>query len=111
MFHYSAILPELQVISLFSQTFQKRRLLRLVFGVQFMYNNSNVLVYYFTKEACIMKNTKLVISIGAAVIVLAAAVCAVIVFQEEITKFYRSCCDYCRKLVGGKKDEYADFVD
>ena len=76
-----------------------------------MYNDINAIVKYSTKEVCTVKNTKLFISLGVAVVVVAAAVCAVVVFQEEISKFYRTCCDYCRKAISGKKDEYADFAD
>ena len=58
-----------------------------------------------------MKSLKLIISLASAVVVLAAAVCAVIIFQEELAKLYRSCADYCSQLCKIKKDEFADFAD
>ena len=58
-----------------------------------------------------MKGMKLIISLASAVVFLAAVVCAVVIFQEELYKLYRSCCDYCKKTVGTEKDEYADFAD
>ena len=63
------------------------------------------------KEVCNMKGMKLVVSIVSALVVLAAAVAAVVIFQEELTKFYRDCCDYCKKTFSKKKDEFDDFVD
>ena len=83
----------------------------LVFTFKFMYNTYNAIVKYSTKEVCIVKSLRLVISLASAVLVLAAAICAVVIFQEELTKLYRSCSDYCRNIISGKKDEYADFVD
>ena len=58
-----------------------------------------------------MKGLKLVISLASAVIVLTAAICAVVIFQEELAKLYRTCCDYCKKTMESAKDEYADFAD
>ena len=58
-----------------------------------------------------MKSMKLVISLASAVVVLSAAVCAVVIFQEELYKLFRSCCDYCSKTLTPKKDEFADFAD
>ena len=58
-----------------------------------------------------MKSMKLVISLASAVIVLSAAVCAVVIFQEELTKLFRTCCDYCSKVIKPKKNEYDDFAD
>jgi len=58
-----------------------------------------------------MKGMKLVISLVSALVVLAAAVAAVVIFQEELTKFFRSCCDYCKKTFKFKKDEFEDFAD
>ena len=58
-----------------------------------------------------MKGMKLVISLVSALVVLAAAVAAVVIFQEELTKFFRSCCDYCKKTLQLKKEEFEDFAD
>jgi len=70
------------------------------------------LLYNNTKEEVSpVKSMKLIISLAGALIVVSAAVCAVIIFQEELQKLFRSCCDYCKNLVKGKKDEYSDFAD
>ena len=58
-----------------------------------------------------MKGLKVLISLVAALVAVSAAVCAIVVYQEELQKLYRDCADYCRKTLGGKKDEYADFAD
>ncbi|MCL2563045.1 MAG: hypothetical protein FWE08_03305 [Oscillospiraceae bacterium] len=58
-----------------------------------------------------MKGMKLIITLASALVVLSAAVVAVVIFQEELTKFFCSCRDYCTKTLGGKKDEYSDFAD
>jgi len=74
-----------------------------------MYNN--FVSSFFEKEVCIVKSMKLIISLASALIVLTAAVCAVVIFQEELAKLYRTCCDYCKKAIQETKDEYADFAD
>lgn len=58
-----------------------------------------------------MKGMKLIISLVGAMLVLSAAIAAVVIFQEELTKFFRDCCDYCKNMVGGAKDEFDDFAD
>ena len=58
-----------------------------------------------------MKSMKLIISLAAALVVLSAAVAAVVIFQEELTKVFRDCCNYCKKTLGIKKDEFDDFAD
>jgi len=54
---------------------------------------------------------KLIISLASALVVLSAAICAVVIFQEELYKLFRSCADYCTKTLKAKKDEYSDFAD
>jgi len=60
-----------------------------------------------------VKNLKLIITLASVAIVLSAAVVAVVIFQEELIKLFRSCCDYCKKILPGKKkdDDFADFAD
>ena len=60
-----------------------------------------------------MKCMKVTISLVAGLVALAAAVCAIVIFQEELTKLYGSCKEYCCKTFSKKKseDEYADFAD
>ena len=58
-----------------------------------------------------MKSVKLVISLASAVIVLSAAVCAVVIFQEELLKLFGSCRDYCKNIVSKKAKEYEDYAD
>ena len=58
-----------------------------------------------------MKSMKLIISLASALVVLSAAICAVVIFQEELYKLFRSCADYCTKTLKAKKDEYSDFAD
>ena len=58
-----------------------------------------------------MRGFKLVIALVAALAAVSAAVVAIVVYQEELQKLYRDCANYCRKALGGKKDEYADFAD
>jgi len=58
-----------------------------------------------------MKSVKLVISLASAVIVLSAAVCAVVIFQEELLKLFGSCRDYCKNLISKKTKEYEDYAD
>jgi len=58
-----------------------------------------------------MKSMKLIISLAAALVVLSAAICAVVIFQEELYKLFRNCTDYCTKLFKAKKEEFADYED
>ncbi|MCL2588910.1 MAG: hypothetical protein FWD84_05820 [Oscillospiraceae bacterium] len=58
-----------------------------------------------------MKSMKLIISLAAAIVVVSAAIAAVVIFQEELTKLFRDCCDYCKGLMNGNCDEADDFVD
>jgi len=59
-----------------------------------------------------MKSVKLVIGVASAVLVLAAAVCAVVIYQEELLKLFGTCRDYCKKVVSRKaKEEYEDYAD
>ena len=59
-----------------------------------------------------MKSVKLVISLSAAVLVLAAAVCAVVIYQEELMKLFGTCRDYCKNVISKKvKEEYEDYAD
>ena len=58
-----------------------------------------------------MKNMKLIISLAAALVVLSAAICAVIIFQEELYKIFRNCVDYCTKTFKIKKEEFEDYAD
>ena len=58
-----------------------------------------------------MKSVKLIISLVTALLLLAAAVSAAIIFQEELAKLYGQCKAYCTKALGIKNDEYADFAD
>ena len=58
-----------------------------------------------------MKSLKFIISLAAAVVVLSAAICAVIIFQEELYKLFRSCTDYCCDALKTKKSEFDDFAD
>jgi len=54
---------------------------------------------------------KLILTLAGGVIVLSAAVCAVIIFQEELYKLFRNCTDYCCKTFQFQKDEISDFAD
>jgi len=61
-----------------------------------------------------MKNMKVAVSLAVALAAVAAAICTIVVFQEEIAKLYGSCKDACCKAIRSKKeeiDEYADFAD
>jgi len=58
-----------------------------------------------------MKSLKFVITLASAVIILSAAVCAVVIFQEELTKLFNTCKDYCCKVAKTAQDEYSDFAD
>ncbi|MCL2843785.1 MAG: hypothetical protein FWE28_10100 [Oscillospiraceae bacterium] len=58
-----------------------------------------------------MKSLKVVISLVAALVAVSAAIAAIVIYQEELQKLYQDCASYCRKTLGGKKDEYADFAD
>ena len=58
-----------------------------------------------------MKGIKLIISLVSAVVMLAAVICAVVIFQEELVKLYDQCKGYCGKVISSKKDEFADFAD
>ena len=77
----------------------------------------NILVLDFddkqtiNKEVRTVKSMKLILSLASAVIVLSAAVCAVVIFQEELYKLFRSCCDYCSKTLKTAKEEFEDFAD
>ena len=56
-------------------------------------------------------NLRLIISLAAAAALLIAAISAVIIFQEELLKMFDQCKGYCTKILGRKKEEYADFAD
>ena len=59
-----------------------------------------------------MKGIKLIISLASALVMLAAVICAVVIFQEELNRLYGQCKDYCCKVISGaKKEEFADFAD
>jgi len=58
-----------------------------------------------------MKGIKLIVSLASTVVLVAAAICAVVVFQEEITKFLRSCCDYCKTAINCCPDEVQEELD
>jgi len=59
-----------------------------------------------------MKSVKLIITLAGAVVLVAAAICAVVVFQEELMKLFNQCKEYCcNKAASFKKDEFADFAD
>ena len=58
-----------------------------------------------------MKSLKLIITLATALVVISAAVCAVVIFQEELAKFYRTCKDYCCNMIQTQQDECDDFVD
>ena len=59
-----------------------------------------------------MKGMKFIITLATAAILLGAAICAIILFQEELLKLYNRCKEFCCKTIGIKKeDEYADFAD
>jgi len=58
-----------------------------------------------------MKSVKLVITLASAVIVLSAAVCAVVIFQEELLKLFGTCRDYCKGLFCKKVKEFEDYAD
>ena len=58
-----------------------------------------------------MKGMKLILTLAGTLIVLSAAVCAVIIFQEELYKLFRNCTDYCCNTFNLKKDDCADFAD
>ena len=55
-----------------------------------------------------MKCTKTLISIVVSLAALAAIVSAIIVFQEELTKFASDCKNFCTR---GSKEEFDDFAD
>ena len=58
-----------------------------------------------------MKGIKLIISLASAIVVVGAAICAVVIFQEELMKLWRDCCDYCTKptLTAEEIDDFADL--
>jgi len=58
-----------------------------------------------------MKSAKFIIALGSAIIVLSAAVCAVVIFQEELLKLFGSCRDYCKNAISKKTKEYEDYAD
>jgi len=58
-----------------------------------------------------MKSAKFIIALASAVIVLSAAVCAVVIFQEELLKLFGSCRDYCKDVISKKEKEYEDYAD
>jgi len=58
-----------------------------------------------------MKSVKLIIALASAVIVLSAAVCAVVIFQEELMKLFGTCRDYCKNTFSKKVKEYEDYAD
>ena len=60
-----------------------------------------------------MKGMKLVISLAVALVTVAAAICAVVIFQEEIAKAYGSCKAFCCKTlrIGTNETEFDDFAD
>ena len=55
-----------------------------------------------------MKCTKTLISLVVSLAALAAIVSAVIIFQEELTKFAKDCKSFCTR---GAKEEFEDFAD
>ena len=58
-----------------------------------------------------MKSTKVMISLALALVALAAAAWAVIVFKDEIFKAFSSCKDFCTSKLGKKDSEFSDFAD
>ena len=58
-----------------------------------------------------MKSLKLIITLATALVIISAAVCAVVIFQEELAKFYRNCKDYCCSMMKAQQDECDDFAD
>ena len=59
-----------------------------------------------------MKGLRLIISLASAVVVLATAICAVVIFQEELAGLFGRCKQFCNGVIcAKKKDEYADFAD
>jgi len=61
-----------------------------------------------------MKSLKVIIALASALIALAAAICAIVIFQEEITKWLSKCKTFCCNAIGSSKkesDEFADFAD
>ena len=58
-----------------------------------------------------MKSVKLVIGLASAILVLSAAVCAVVIYQEELLKLFGQCRDYCKKVVSKKVDKVEEFQD
>ena len=59
-----------------------------------------------------MKGLKLIISLATAAVLLATAICAVVIFQEELMGLFGRGKEFCGKLVcSKKKDEYEDFAD
>ena len=58
-----------------------------------------------------MKNLKLIITLASILLVVSAAVVAVVIFQEELLKLFRTGVDTCKQFLGKKKEEYDDFAD
>ncbi|MCL2367533.1 MAG: hypothetical protein FWC72_00910 [Oscillospiraceae bacterium] len=58
-----------------------------------------------------MKNLKLIITLASILLVVSAAVVAVVIFQEELLKLFRTGVDTCKQLISKKKEEYDDFAD
>ena len=58
-----------------------------------------------------MKGLSLIISLVTAVILLATAICAVVIFQEELTKLFARCKEYCTNMIESKNSEFSDFAD
>ena len=54
---------------------------------------------------------RLIISLAAAAALLVTAICAVVIFQEELLKLFDQCKGYCTKVLNRSKEEYADFAD
>ena len=105
------ISSESQVPPPFCQKILRNRPICLVFVCEILYN---IFVSYSREEACIVKGIKVIISLISAIIVVAAAICAVVIFQEELMKFLRTCCDYCKKAIQccpEAPEEFDDFAD
>ena len=72
-------------------------------------------VDYLIRRYRDMKCLKLVLALASGLVALAAAICAIVIFQEEITKWLSGCKAACCKALRLSKkeesDEYADFAD
>ena len=58
-----------------------------------------------------MKGLRLIISLATAVVLLATAICAVVIFQEELVKLLTRCKSFCTQALCAADDEYDDFAD